>query len=551
VSKRRARHDVRQARLFDRAQLARCLIAVSVGLVRTLDRDSNVIGLFLGEGGELGTERVQVQAGDLLVEALGKDVDLSASVLVAISLLVEFQLGKHLVGERRRHDERRVTSGTSQVKKTSLSKDNDSLSVRELEFVNLGLDVDSLGGLHESIHVNFVIKVTNVSNNSVVLHLGHVFTHENTLVTSGGDENIGVSNNILKGGDGVTFHAGLERTDGVDLGDVDNTSVGTHGGGTSLTDISVSADDGLLSGKHDIGGTHDTIGKRVLASVKVVELGLGHRVVNIDGGEKKSSSLLHGVKTVDTSGGLLRNSVASGGNLVPLVGLSAFEETSDDAKNDLEFSIVGGVRVGKSSILKEGVFGLLSLVDNKSHVTSIINNKVRSVALAIILLPGEGVQSAFPVFLKRFSLPSKNGGGFIASDSSGGVILGREDVTRAPTNVSSKSLQGLDEDGGLDGHVEGSRDTGSLEGLFLSEFLSAGHKPRHLYLGKLYILSAIIGEGNVGNYRLSKKVHVVRTHHPKFQCGPPKNSIRPSAIIAPLILPQLGQLTFVISSTHG
>ena len=145
---------------------------------------------------------------------------------------------------------------------------------------------------------------------------------------------------------GEAFHAGLKGADGVDLGHVHDASAGTHGSGTSLTDITVSADNSLLSGKHDIRGTHDTVGKRVLASVQVVELGLCDGVVDIDGSEEEASVLLHSVETVDTSGGLLRDSHAARGNLVPLVGLAALEKTLDDGENNLELGIVrrAGIR---------------------------------------------------------------------------------------------------------------------------------------------------------------------------------------------------------------
>jgi hypothetical protein len=438
-----------------------CLIPVSVGLVRTVDWDANVFRLFIGKEGELGTKMVKMKTGDLLVKDLGKDVDLSVLVLLGVSLVPELQLSKDLVCERARHDERWVTSGASQVKKTSLGEDNNTASLNEFEAVDLGLDVDALGGLLETVHINFVIEVTNVSDDSVVLHLVHVFSHEDTLVTSGSDEDIAEAEKISQRQDGETFHAGLKGTDGVNLGNVNDATVGTHGGGATLTDISVSADNGLLSGKHDISGTHDTIGKRVLASVQVVELGLGHRVVDIDSSEKKSSGLLHEVKTVDTSGGLLRDSSASGGNLVPLVGLSSSEDTLEDSENDLEFSVVGGGGVGQGSVLKENILGLLTLVDDEGHVTTIVDDEIGTVTLAIIVLPGEGVQSALPVFLEGLSLPCKNSGRFVTGNSGGGVVLSGEDIARAPTEISSKFLKSLNKDGSLDGHVERSRDTGS------------------------------------------------------------------------------------------
>ena len=447
-----------------------------------------------------------MEAGDLLVKSLGEDVDLAAGVLASSPLLPELDLGKSLVGEGAGHDERRVTSGATQVEKTALSKDDNSVSLLEDELIDLGLDVDTLGNLHEAIHVNLVIEVTNVTNNSIVLHLAHGLSHEDTLVTSGGDEDIGSGDNIVKSADGETLHAGLKSADGIDLGNVNDATVGTHGSGAALTDITVSADDSLLTGHHDISGTHDTIGEGVLAAVQVVELGLGDGVVDVDGGEKKGSVLLHGVKTVDTSGGLLGNTHAASGDLVPLVGLTGLEETLDDGEDNLELGVVGGAGVGEGSVLKEEVLGLLTLVDEEGHVTTIVNDDVRSVALAIILGPGEGVEGALPVLLKGLSLPRKDGSRLIASDGSGGVVLGGEDVARAPTDVTTESLEGLDEDGGLDGHVEGSGDTGTLEVLGVI-LLTACHKSRHLNLGNFDLLATIVGKGDISNccyYRLRK-----------------------------------------------
>mmetsp|Transcript_6519 Transcript_6519/g.14150 ORF Transcript_6519/g.14150 Transcript_6519/m.14150 type:complete len:323 (-) Transcript_6519:444-1412(-) len=321
-----------------------------------------------------------------------------------------------------------MTGGTSEVEKTALGKNDNSVSVLEHEAIHLGLDVDALGDLHETGHINFVIEVTNVSYDGVVLHLGHSFGHDDSLISGGGNEDVGNSNHLIQSGHGVSFHASLEGTDGVDLGHVHNTSVGTHGMSTSLSDISVSADDSLLSGHHDIGGTHDTVGERMLASVKVVKFGLGHGVVHIDGREKETSVLLHCVEAMDSSGGLLGNSFASCGDLVPLVGFAGLEKTLDDGKNNFELLVVGGRRIGKSSVLGESILGLLSLVDEKRHVSSVIDDDIGAMTLAVILWPSHGAKSALPVFLEGLSLPSEDGSTFVTSNSGGSVVLRRENV---------------------------------------------------------------------------------------------------------------------------
>jgi hypothetical protein len=138
-------------------------------------------------------------------------------------------------------------------------------------------------------------------------------------------------------------------------------------------------------------------------------------------------------------------------------------------------------------------------VDKKGHVTTVIDDKITSVTLAIILGPGEGVQGALPVLLKGFSLPGEDSGRFITGDGSSGMVLSGKDVARAPTHVTTDILKGLDQDSSLDGHVEGSRDTGTLEGLGSSELLFARHKTRHLNLSELNILATVVGKTDVSN----------------------------------------------------
>ena len=127
---------------------------------------------------------VEVKKSDLLIKDLGEDIDTDIelaglaelNVLVAKCLilgLVQHDLSEDLVGERARHDERRVSSSTSQVDETALSKKDDVAAVLHQEAVDLRLDVlDGLGvGLQPS-NVNLDIEVTNV----YVTLVSHVYS---------------------------------------------------------------------------------------------------------------------------------------------------------------------------------------------------------------------------------------------------------------------------------------------------------------------------------------------------------------------------------------
>lgn len=117
-----------------------------------------------------------MEAGDLFVEDLGKDVNLllklarlgELDVLLGeglVLVLVEHDLGKDLVGEATGHDEGAVAGGTAEVDETALSKEDDMAAALHEEAVNLGLDVlDRLGVLLEPSNVNLDVEVANVLN---------------------------------------------------------------------------------------------------------------------------------------------------------------------------------------------------------------------------------------------------------------------------------------------------------------------------------------------------------------------------------------------------
>ena len=86
-----------------------------------------------------------------------------------------------------------MTSGTSEVEESSLSENNNTMSVWENPSVDLWLDVLSLDTwpVLETFHIDFVIEMSDISNNGVVLHLGHVLGHDDLEVTSGSNEDVG------------------------------------------------------------------------------------------------------------------------------------------------------------------------------------------------------------------------------------------------------------------------------------------------------------------------------------------------------------------------
>merc|ERR1719198_2764510 len=115
-------------------------------------------------------------------------------VLVLTTVLIgpQLKLCKSLVGERAGHDEARVSSGTSEVNKTTLGEHNDATAIRLDKSVHLWLDVLDLHArnLVQTSHVDLGVEVTDVAHDCVVLHTAHEWGSKDPFVTSGSDKDV-------------------------------------------------------------------------------------------------------------------------------------------------------------------------------------------------------------------------------------------------------------------------------------------------------------------------------------------------------------------------
>jgi len=345
-----------------------------------------------------------------------------------------------------------MSGGATKIEESSLGKDDDTMSIWEYISINLWLNFGTLDSwvFLKSSHVDLIIEMSNISNDGVVLHLSHMVGHDDSLISCGSDEDITCVDNVLEFLDLETFHASLKGANWVNFGDDNSSSTGLHSSGRSFTNITISADDDFLTSDHDISSSHETIWKRVSASINVIELLLGDGVVNVDGSNDEFSLGGHLIESVNTGGSLLRHSNELGSHLGPFLGLSSLETLSDNSHDLLELKVVVLLWVWKLSSLLEVSLSLDSLVDEKGSITTIINKNIWT----IISWPCEHFVGAVPVLLKSLSLPGENVGGLGLDNSSSGMVLGGVDVARSPSNFSSKSVKGFDQNSSLDGHVE-------------------------------------------------------------------------------------------------
>merc|ERR1712093_879055 len=100
-------------------------VPVSICLEWTSLANTNVIGLLLCQLGQAGSQSGQVKAGNLLIQRLGQQVHIVLVCLVGGVIPVEIDLSQSLIGERARHDERRMACGATKIQQTACCQDND------------------------------------------------------------------------------------------------------------------------------------------------------------------------------------------------------------------------------------------------------------------------------------------------------------------------------------------------------------------------------------------------------------------------------------------
>merc|ERR1712117_291793 len=162
-------------------------IAVSVGLEGAILLNADVIRLLLRHPGKLGTQCWEVQIRNLLIEGLGQQIHIVLVSTVLFRVPQEIELTQNLIGERAGHDERGMTSRTTQIEQTSCSQDDDTMTIGEHKTIHLRLDVLDLDAWEafQAGHVNLVVKVANIANNGIVLHVLHVLQSDDVKIPGG------------------------------------------------------------------------------------------------------------------------------------------------------------------------------------------------------------------------------------------------------------------------------------------------------------------------------------------------------------------------------
>ena len=105
------------------------------------------------------------------------------------------------------------------------------MTVGEGVLVDLRLDVeaDDTGEVLQLVYLDLIVKVADVADDGLILHLAHVVDGDDVAIAGGGDEDVALLHSLLHRGDLEAFHSGLQGADGVDLGNEHAGTIGAHG----------------------------------------------------------------------------------------------------------------------------------------------------------------------------------------------------------------------------------------------------------------------------------------------------------------------------------
>ena len=170
------------------------LVPISFGLVGTVHRNTEILGLFWRQGCQLDANLLQVQPCHFLIQLLRQRVNVDC---VGVLVLPEVELSQCLVREAVAHYEAGVTGCTSEVYQAAFGEHEDAvprLAVLTLEvvLVDLRLDVDLLyiTRLIEWIDLDLVVEVADVANDRLVFHLAHVLERDDIYIAGAGDVDV-------------------------------------------------------------------------------------------------------------------------------------------------------------------------------------------------------------------------------------------------------------------------------------------------------------------------------------------------------------------------
>merc|ERR1712168_480633 len=148
---------------------------------------------------------------------------------------------------------------TAQVDESALSQQDDVFAIRKCVSVNLWLDVLFLAIVIQPFCVNFTIKMSDVTNQCIFLHLFEMLWSNNFTTSSCRDENVSLGTGIVHCCYLKSFHSSLKSIDRINFCHNYTCTKSSQSLYTAFANITIPGHNSNLSSDHEISGTFNTI----------------------------------------------------------------------------------------------------------------------------------------------------------------------------------------------------------------------------------------------------------------------------------------------------
>ena len=242
-------------------------------------------------------------------------------------------------------------------------------------------------------------------------------------------------------------------------------------GGRAFADVAEAGDHRDLARHHHVGAAADAVDQRLAAAVEVVELRLGHAVVDVDRREQQAAFLGHLIEPVHAGGGFLGDAAHFLGKLGVPAGL-ILHPLLDGGEQDFLFLVAGMIEHRRIGL------GLHAEMQQERGVAAVVEDHVGEAAI----MPFEDAVGVIPVFGEALAFDREHRRAGLR-DRGGGMVLRRINVAGGPAHIGAQVRERLDQHRGLDRHVQRAGDAGAAQRLLGAIFLARRHQAGHFGLG--------------------------------------------------------------------
>ncbi len=162
----------------------------------------------------------------------------------------------------------------AQIHEPAFSQQVDAPVSRQVVSVHLRLDVHARDafGVVEPVHLDLIVEMADVADNRLVLHLEDVLQRDDLAIPGAGNVNVRLPQRLFERRHLKSFHRGLQRIDGIDLGDDDPGTKAAQAVRAAFSHVAIAANHGRLARDHHAQCSFQPVGQRLPAAVKIVEL---------------------------------------------------------------------------------------------------------------------------------------------------------------------------------------------------------------------------------------------------------------------------------------